>query len=70
MRGGITLYLSLLPSCCDKHHEQKQLGEARSLSGLQVAVIIGERQGRSSSRSQQGRPLAGLLSWLAHFAFL
>ena len=29
MRGGRTLYLSLLPSCCDKHHEQKQLVEAR-----------------------------------------
>lgn len=25
-RGGITLCLSLLPSCCHKHHNQKQLG--------------------------------------------
>lgn len=53
----------LFSCCCDKYHNQKQLGEKMVNFILQLKSIIQGNQGRNSSKNHGGTPLlAGTLT--------
>lgn len=60
--------------CCDKHHDQRQLGK-RGLFDLEISVHHCEKprqepRGRNQSRDHGRMLLTGFPSWLAQPVFL